>query len=52
MLPDLLLEPVVRAALVEDLGPMGDATVRAVIPQGLTYDARLNARRPKRRHNP
>jgi nicotinate-nucleotide pyrophosphorylase (carboxylating) len=46
MLPDLLLEPVVRAALVEDLGPMGDATVRAVIPQGLTYDARLNARRP------
>lgn len=46
MLPDLLLEPMVRAALVEDLGPMGDATVRAVIPQGLTYDARLNARRP------
>jgi nicotinate-nucleotide pyrophosphorylase (carboxylating) len=45
MLPDLLLEPVVRAALVEDLGPMGDATVRAVIPPGLAYDARLNARR-------
>ncbi len=45
MLPDLLLEPLVRAALVEDLGPMGDATVRAVIPPGLRYDARLNARR-------
>lgn len=44
MLPDLLLEPLVRAALVEDLGPMGDATVRAVIPPGLRYDARLNAR--------
>lgn len=44
MLPDLLLEPVVRAALVEDLGPMGDATVRAVIPDHLTYEAQLNAR--------
>ncbi len=44
MLPDLLLEPLVRAALAEDLGPMGDATCRAVIPEGLTYDARLNAR--------
>lgn len=44
MLPDLLLEPLVRAALVEDLGPTGDATCRAVIPDGLTYAARLNAR--------
>lgn len=44
MLPDLLLEPLVRAALVEDLGPMGDATCRAVIPPGLRYQARLNAR--------
>ncbi|MFO1176287.1 MAG: carboxylating nicotinate-nucleotide diphosphorylase [Paracoccaceae bacterium] len=44
MLPDLLLEPLVRAALVEDLGPTGDATCRAVIPHGLTYAARLNAR--------
>lgn len=44
MLPDLLLEPLVRAALIEDLGPMGDATCRAVIPPGLTYAARLNAR--------
>lgn len=46
MLPDLLLEPIVRAALVEDLGPMGDATCRAVIPPDLTYDARLGARVP------
>lgn len=44
MLPDLLLEPLVRAALAEDLGPMGDVTCQAVIPPGLTYDARLNAR--------
>ncbi|OOY13879.1 nicotinate-nucleotide diphosphorylase (carboxylating) [Thioclava marina] len=44
MLPDLLLEPIVRAALVEDLSPMGDATTKAVIPAGKTYSARLNAR--------
>jgi nicotinate-nucleotide pyrophosphorylase (carboxylating) len=43
-LPDLLLEPIVRAALIEDLGPNGDATTRAVIPAALTYDAALNAR--------
>ena len=30
-LPDLLLEPVVRAALTEDLTPWGDVTGRAVI---------------------
>lgn len=44
MLPDLILEPLVRAALAEDLGPSGDVTCRAVIPDGLTYAARLNAR--------
>lgn len=44
MLPDLLLEPLVRQALTEDLGPMGDATVAAVIAPGLRYAARLNAR--------
>ncbi len=48
MIPDLLLEPVVRAALFEDLGPMGDATCAAVIPAHLTYDARLVARQPGR----
>ena len=42
--PDFLLEPLVRMALTEDLAPMGDATTRAVIPQGLRYSARLNAR--------
>ena len=44
MLPELLIEPIVRAALIEDLTPMGDATTKAVIPADKTYAARLNAR--------
>lgn len=44
LLPDLLLEPLVRAALIEDLGPNGDVTTRAVIPAATRYHARLNAR--------
>ncbi|NOD98043.1 carboxylating nicotinate-nucleotide diphosphorylase [Ruegeria sp. HKCCD6228] len=43
-LPDLILEPVIRAALMEDLGAYGDVTTRAVIPPSTTYTARLNAR--------
>lgn len=43
-LPDLILEPLVRAALMEDLGSYGDITTRTVIPAGTTYTARLNAR--------
>lgn len=43
-LPDLILEPVIRNALMEDLGSYGDVTTRAVIPQNTTYTARLNAR--------
>ncbi|MDZ4096850.1 MAG: carboxylating nicotinate-nucleotide diphosphorylase [Paracoccaceae bacterium] len=43
-LPDLLLEPLIRAALTEDLAPMGDATSRAVIPAGLHWAAVINAR--------
>lgn len=43
-LPDLLLEPLVRAALIEDLGPSGDITSRLVIPQTTRYRARLKAR--------
>lgn len=42
--PDLILEPMVRAALMEDLGAYGDVTTRAVIPPGTRYLARLNAR--------
>ncbi len=43
-IPDLLLEPMVRHALHEDLGAYGDVTTRAVIPAETTYAARLNAR--------
>ena len=43
-LPDLILEPLVRAALMEDLGTYGDVTTRSVIPAGTRYAARLRAR--------
>jgi len=43
-LPDLVLEPLVRSALMEDLGQYGDITTRAVIPSDVRYTARLNAR--------
>jgi nicotinate-nucleotide pyrophosphorylase (carboxylating) len=43
-LPDLILEPLVRAALMEDLGTYGDITTRSVIPADVTYSARLRAR--------
>lgn len=43
-LPDLVLEPMVRTALMEDLGSYGDVTTRAVVPSGTLYEARLNAR--------
>jgi len=43
-LPDLILEPLVRAALMEDLGTYGDVTTRSVIPEGTTYAAQLRAR--------
>ncbi|WP_298260896.1 carboxylating nicotinate-nucleotide diphosphorylase [uncultured Litoreibacter sp.] len=42
--PDLILEPMIRNALAEDLGTYGDVTTRAVIPADTTYTARLNAR--------
>ena len=38
-LPDLLIEPIVRMALAEDLGRAGDITAQACI----AADARLNA---------
>ncbi|MGJ8627956.1 MAG: carboxylating nicotinate-nucleotide diphosphorylase [Sulfitobacter sp.] len=42
--PDLILEPMIRNALMEDLGSYGDVTTRAVIPAGTMYTAHLNAR--------
>ena len=43
-LPDLVLEPMLRMALAEDLGSYGDITTRTVIPAGTSYTARLTAR--------
>jgi len=43
-LPNLILEPMIRHALMEDLGQNGDVTTRAVIPADTVYDARINAR--------
>lgn len=45
-LPDLVLEPLIRAALAEDLGTYGDITTRTVIPAGTRYTARIVAREP------
>lgn len=43
-LPEPILEPLVRAALLEDLGTYGDITTRTVIPAGTRSTARLQAR--------
>jgi len=45
-LPDLLIEPVVRMALAEDLGRAGDVTAQACIPEGARMKAVFAARRP------
>ncbi|MFI4975990.1 MAG: carboxylating nicotinate-nucleotide diphosphorylase [Caulobacterales bacterium] len=43
-LPDLLIEPVVRAALAEDLGRAGDITSMACVPAGARLSARFTSR--------
>ncbi len=43
-LPDLLIEPIVRAALLEDLGRAGDITSAACIPAATRMNARFVAR--------
>jgi nicotinate-nucleotide pyrophosphorylase (carboxylating) len=43
-LPGVLLEPLVRAALVEDLGRAGDITTDALVPPGLRASAAFVAR--------
>ncbi|MBX6393654.1 MAG: nicotinate-nucleotide diphosphorylase (carboxylating), partial [Burkholderiales bacterium] len=45
-LPDLLVEPLVREALREDLGRAGDVTSAAVIPAGTRMRAAMVARQP------
>jgi nicotinate-nucleotide pyrophosphorylase (carboxylating) len=42
----LLLEPIVRAALIEDLGRAGDITTDAIVPQGAEVEAVIAARQP------
>ena len=47
-LPDLLIEPVVRAALAEDLGRGGDVTAAACLPAGQRLALVFAARKPGR----
>ena len=42
----LLVEPIVRAALAEDLGRAGDITTDAVVPADARIDAVITARQP------
>ena len=43
-LPDIMIEPLVRAALLEDLGRAGDITTDATIPATMTAEAAIVAR--------
>ena len=45
-LPDLMIEPLVRAALLEDLGRAGDITTDALIPDGQIAEAVIASRKP------
>lgn len=45
-LPDLVLDPIVRLALTEDLGRAGDLTTDATIPSGTEMSAQIRARKP------
>lgn len=45
-LPQIMLEPLVRAALLEDLGRAGDLTTDAIVPAGLRATVVLAARQP------
>lgn len=44
-LPDLLIEPLVRTALLEDLGRAGDLTSQTVVPEGARSEVSLRARK-------
>ncbi len=45
-LPRVMLEPLVRAALLEDLGRAGDLTTDAIVPAGQCAETALVARQP------
>lgn len=46
MLARLLVEPIVRAALLEDIGHGGDLTTEAIVPAQVRAQARIVARKP------
>ena len=45
-LSTLIIEPLVRAALIEDLGRAGDITTDAIVPGGAQAETALVARAP------
>ena len=45
-LPEILVEPLVRQALLEDLGRAGDLTTDAIVPEDARAEAALVARAP------
>jgi nicotinate-nucleotide pyrophosphorylase (carboxylating) len=45
-LPEIMIEPAVRAALLEDLGRAGDITTDAIVPQAARAATALVARNP------
>jgi nicotinate-nucleotide pyrophosphorylase (carboxylating) len=45
-LPAIMIEPLVRAALLEDLGRAGDITTDAIVPQAARAETALVARSP------
>ncbi len=45
-LPEIMIEPAVRAALLEDLGRAGDITTDAIVPQDARASTALVARNP------
>jgi nicotinate-nucleotide pyrophosphorylase (carboxylating) len=48
LLPDLLVDPIVRAALAEDLGRAGDVTAQACLPEGTPLMGAFAARKEGR----
>ena len=42
----LIIEPIVRAALLEDLGRAGDITTEAIVPEEAEVEAVIAARQP------
>ncbi len=43
-IPDFFLNDIIKRALDEDLGGVGDITSRAVIPNGTKYKVKINSR--------